>query len=185
MATRTGFLIPAFAKLLPWLLKWTPLELIKRRIPDEKGYVTDGYVLGSVIVFAIWLQLLGSPSSHLGNSVARWIATLFLAWHVLGLGLFLLKWLFVDWKAPDQKRAVLLFLLNLIELRLVLCIAAVLVGHLPAMDRWLLFRGTLDAATVPWPIHLPYQLLTWLLIGLAIGAVAGALRTSTSTNTSA
>jgi len=182
MATRTGFLIPFLAKLLPRLLEWTPLELIKRRIPDKQGYLTDGYVLASVAVFTMWLLLLEEPSSLFSSSAARWIATVFLAWHVWGLGLFLLKWLFVDRKSPDEKRAVLLFLLNLVELRLILCITAVLVGHLPAEDRWLLFRGTLESSTVPWPIHLPYQLLMWLLIGLAIGALAGALRTSKSDN---
>ena len=178
MGARTGFLIPILGKVLPTLMKGMPLELLKRLGSDEKGYFTDAYVVVSALFLALWLTLLRpSPSPpFLSSPFFRWGATCILAWYVLGLAVFLLKWLFVDQKAPDEKRAVLLFLLNLVQLRLVLCIVAVLVGGLPSANRWLLFRGATDSTAISWGILLPYQLLTWLLIGIAIGALAGSLR---------
>jgi hypothetical protein len=179
MGTRTGFLIPILSNVLPVLIKGTPLELLKRLGSDEKGRFTDAYVLLSALILAVWLSLLrNSPLfPFLATPLVRWGATAILGWYVLGLAIFLLKWLFVDQDAPVEKRAVLLFLFNLVQLRLVLCIVAVLVGGLPSERRWILFRGAMDSSQIFWGILLPYQLLTWLVIGIAIGALAGSLRT--------
>lgn len=185
MVERTGFLIPILGRVLPALMKGMPLELLKRLGSDERGYFTDAYVVLSTLILALWLALVRPSSSlpFLSSPFVRWVATCILAWYVLGLAIFLLKWLFVDQKAPDEKRAVLLFLLNLVQLRLVLCIVAVLVGGLPSANRGLLFRGAISSTTISWGIVLPYQLLTWLVIGIAIGALAGSLRMRDSSAT--
>ena len=169
MSARKGFLIPFLGRLLPVVNGWTPVELLKRRWPDDDGKMTDAYVLICVLVLGVWLAAVGVG--------VRWVAVAIIVWFVVSLGVFLLKWLFVDQEIPHEPRAVLLFLLNLLQLRFAMCLTAVLIGGVPVSQRWVLFRGAAPAGLVEWWIALPYQLLTWLLIGIAIGAVAGSLRT--------
>lgn len=176
---RTGFLLPSFGKLITRLSKVMPLELLKRRGTDEEGYFTDAYVLLSTLILALWVALIGVSSSFLGSGLVRGPAVAILIWYVLGLAVFLLRWIFVDAEEPHAKRAVLLFLINLFQLRLVMCLLAILVGNLPAADRWRLFLGASGPKAVSWAILIPYQFLSWLIIGLAIAAVVESIRTRT------
>ncbi|MGB7211368.1 MAG: hypothetical protein WBC97_01965 [Gemmatimonadales bacterium] len=160
-----------------------PLDLLRRVRPDadRDGSFTDGYVLVTTVVFALWLALAASPPPFrfLTNCLWRWAAVAFLIWWALGFTVFLLSWIVIDAERPaNVRRAVLLFLFNLIQLRFVLCLIAALVGGMSPDLRWQYFAGLKDTNDLHWAIVLPYQLLTWLVVGLAIGAAAGLLRTS-------
>jgi hypothetical protein len=173
-----GVLLPALRWLLPKLEWPSPLRFLKGRLPQTaRPVVTEIYVLGVAAIAAIWLGLVDYRLfSFLSGSVARGAALTLVGIRVFELVVFLAKWLFVDRGTPDPPRAILLFCINLVEARLVLCLVAVLSGVLSPSARWQLFFGTLDVPFRAPLLSVPYQLVSWVIVALAVGALAGSLR---------
>lgn len=178
---RDGCLIPLLGRLLPALKDWTtPLGLLKRakwvERYDRQGVATDIFVLASVVVLTAWLALIDTYDGVWTSEWIRRVAVGLLAWRSYAIAVVTVSWILVEKELPNPNRAVLLFCLNLVELRLMLCLTAVLTAMIVPHRRWDLLLGSAEEGQLtPW-LSSSYQLLSWVIVALAVAALAGYLR---------
>jgi hypothetical protein len=161
--------------VLPPLARATPLGLLTKLFDDRAGRTTDWYVLTMLAVSLAWLSLVGLEMPALAGPLARGIAVVAILWRVAELLLAVLLWVFVERDLPEPRRAVLLFCMNLVEIRLIAFVLATLLGAIPVASRWTAFLGRGDYS-LPTILDVPYQMMSWVILALAVGAVAGSVR---------
>jgi hypothetical protein len=174
---RKGFLVPFIGKWTAFVhARVTPSGRILGRWDDRGGKHVDAFVLAMLLGAFLWFLLIDGGVPSLSARPVRLFGLILIGIRFWDLLIFVLKWVLVDEGRPDPKRSILLFGINLIELRLFLSISAVLLGSVPAVGRWGLFVGLVSPDSLPILLILPFRLLSWSILALAVASVVGSLR---------